>query len=87
MAVLAGIGGVDVITRLAFCSGAVVATGTGRRHAAVIEHRARPAVGAVAVIAAVAGCDVIEGFTRCGTAIVATEAGSDHGGVIDLADR
>ena len=62
MAVLAGIGGVDVITRLAFCSGAVVATGTGRRHAAVIEHRARPAVGAVAVIAAVAGCDVIEGL-------------------------
>ncbi len=86
VAVLAGVGGLNVGQRLTRTIHAVVAPGTVARDARVVENRRYPAIGLVTVLALFAGSDVVQRLARRLKSIVARGTASGDARVIHESD-
>ena len=78
MAILADVGGLDMLTMLAGCGRTIVAAGAVAGHIGVIEVRRYPAVGGMAVGADIAAGNVIRCLARCRCAVVAARTAAPH---------
>jgi hypothetical protein len=82
VAILADVGGADVIQALAGCIDAVVAAEAVARDVGMVEIRRLPGCGGMTVVAVVAAREVRRVFASCDYAVMAGEAGADDLGVV-----